>query len=142
MVLLLQNIHAKNNGYIFIDVVIGMCILSIALLTFLDAVRQTTVNTVNNRNYPMAVYIANKKMEQLKLQSGSGNFIMPTDNPAVVAANGVYPQFIVSVSQPEVKGLESNLTALQVNVNWQDATPGGATYTRTVTIYGYHIKAY
>lgn len=60
----------NEKGFIFIDALIGMVILTIALTALAVAYRQLTVTTVAARDYNNAVYLAQQAAETLKINDG------------------------------------------------------------------------
>jgi len=60
----------SQKGFIFIDALVGMVILSVALTALAVAYRQTTITTVAARDYNNAVYLAQQAAEKLKENDG------------------------------------------------------------------------
>lgn len=132
-----------NNcrGYILYDVVIGMLILSVALVALGALFSQSTVHSTANSNYARACYIASDRMEKIKATDGNGAFVVPSAETIAATTNPAYPQFTVTVTRATVSGVGAAITPVQVDVSWQEKI-NGSNQARTVTVYGYHISSY
>ena len=66
----MRTFFKSQKGFILIDALVGMVILSVALMALAVAYRQATITTVTARNYNNAVYIAQQTAEKLKENDG------------------------------------------------------------------------
>ena len=133
--------NKKSAGFALVDIILGIAILSVALVGIAFAYRQSTVTTVVARNYNQATYYAQQALEKLKVNDGKTSVSVPDttwNQPyAVVSANGLLPVFSVKtelLTVTEVQTL-STLKPVQVTVKWQE--PGDAT-ERTISVVGYY----
>ena len=60
----------KSSGFALVDIILGIAILSVALVGIAFAYRQSTVTTVVARNYNQATYYAQQALEKLKVNDG------------------------------------------------------------------------
>ena len=66
----MKKILKGQKGFIFIDALVGMVILTVALTALAVAYRQATITTVAAREYNNAVYLAQETAEKLKVNDG------------------------------------------------------------------------
>ena len=133
--------NKKSAGFALVDIILGIAILSVALVGIAFAYRQSTVTTVVARNYNQATYYAQQALENLKVNDGKTSASVPDttwNQPyTVVSATGLLPVFSVKtelLTVTEVQTL-STLKPVQVTVKWQE--PGDAN-DRTISIVGYY----
>ena len=134
--------NKKSAGFALVDIILGIAILSVALVGIAFAYRQSTVTTVVARNYNQATYYAQQALENLKVNDGKTSASVPDttwNQPyTVVSATGLLPVFSVKtellLTVTEVQAL-STLKPVQVTVKWQE--PGDAN-DRTISIVGYY----
>ena len=134
--------NKKSAGFALVDIILGIAILSVALVGIAFAYRQSTVTTVVARNYNQATYYAQQALENLKVNDGKTSASVPDttwNQPyTVVSATGLLPVFSVKtellLTVTEVQAL-STLKPVQVTVKWQE--PGDAT-ERTISVVGYY----
>ena len=62
--------NKKSAGFALVDIILGIAILSVALVGIAFAYRQSTVTTVVARNYNQATYYAQQALEKLKVNDG------------------------------------------------------------------------
>ena len=62
--------NRKSAGFALVDIILGIAILSVALVGIAFAYRQSTVTTVVARNYNQATYYAQQALEKLKVNDG------------------------------------------------------------------------
>ena len=135
----------KRNGFALIDIILGIAILSVALVSIAFAWRQSTVTTISARNYNQATYYAQQALEQLKIYDGKKiadvpqtvwtqpTFVFTKGNiPAngVIPATGTLPEFKVtteSLASGEaavIDGLDlamkSRLIPVRATVKWNE----------------------
>ena len=135
----------KRPGFALIDVLIGITIISIALLGIAFAYRQSTVTTVSARNYNQATYYAQQALERLKVNDGKTSATWATNSS--VAASGALPAFTIVTAvlatggAPEYDSLDSTIQAklipVKATVSWQEGG-GGGTISRTLSMVGYY----
>lgn len=135
----------RQAGFALIDALLGMTILTVALLGIAFAFRQSTVTTVSARNYNQATYYAQQALERLKVYDGkeTGTWAGTVNIPA----SGVMPAFtlttavLASGGAPEYDALDSTVKAklipVRATVTWQESA-GGALMTRTVQVASYY----
>lgn len=127
-----------------LDILIGIAVLSVALVGIAFAYRQSTVTTVSARNYNQATYYAQQALEMLKIHDGKTVATVPDttwNKPYnVVSATGLLPVFSVEtklLTVTEVQTLSTNLKPVQATVKWLESGGSGDT-ERTVSIVGYY----
>ena len=136
----------RPGGFALIDMLLGLTILTVALLGIAFAFRQSTVTTVSARNYNQATYYAQLALERLKVNDGqsTGTWAGTTNIPA----SGAMPAFTLTTAvlatgdAPEYDALDSKVKAklvpVRVTVTWQEPI-GGATVIRTVKVASYYF---
>lgn len=135
----------NKAGFALLDVLLGIAIISIALVGIAFAWRQSTVTTVSARNYNQATYYAQQALEQLKVSDGAANAVWVTN--VVVAAAGAMPAFTINTAvlaagdAPEYDSLEATVRArlvpVRATVTWRELS-GAAAIDRTVTAVTYY----
>ena len=135
----------KSSGFALVDIILGIAILSVALVGIAFAWRQSTVTTVSARNYNQATYYAQQALEQLKVNDGAVNAVWATN--VVVAAAGAMPAFTINTAvlasgdAPEYDALDAavreKLVPVRATVSWREAS-GGAAIDRAVTAVTYY----
>ncbi|VBB09177.1 Hypothetical protein LUCI_4463 [Lucifera butyrica] len=125
----------SQKGFLLIDVLIGMLILTIALVSLAYAYTQSVRTSMGSRNYNQAVYLAQKTLEGLKTQDGSNAFSLPA-SIAPITSNGV--QYTISLSEnggSMSEPLDANVIPVQVTVKWSEPS---STVQRSVSIENYY----
>jgi len=134
------------------DVLLGIAIISIALVGIAFAWRQSTVTTVSARNYNQATYYAQQALEKLKVNDGktSATLAAPWTATVNVAQSGVMPAFTIATTlfqlgdSPEYDSLSSaikdKLIPVKATVTWQES--GGVGVSSRTLIIGcyYYLK--
>ena len=120
----------SQKGFIFIDALVGMIILSVALTALAVAYRQTTITTVAARDYNNAVYLAQQAAEELKKNDGRqvGNADWTITN-TISTINGV--RYTINIPAPTNIEL---LKPVTIGVSWPENTTG-----INITSYYYFI---
>ena len=137
----------RQAGFALIDALLGMTILTVALLGIAFAFRQSTVTTVSARNYNQATYYAQQALEQLKVFDDKDSGTWEKD-PVIIPANGVMPAFQLETKQIAATEMPADYTSLpetikaklipvRATVTWQE-TIGGTLTTRTVQVSSYY----
>lgn len=66
----MKRILNNQKGFVFVDALIGMVILAVALTALALAYRQASITTVAARDYNNAVFLAQQAAEMLKENDG------------------------------------------------------------------------
>ena len=103
----------SQTGFIFIDALVGMVILSVALTALAVAYRQTTITTVAAKDYNNAVYLAQQSAEELKKNDGQ----------KVENANWTISGVKYTIKTPAPTNTEL-LKQVTINVSWPKNTTG------------------
>ncbi|MDT8901889.1 hypothetical protein [Anaeroselena agilis] len=114
-----------RRGWVFIDALIGMVIVALALTALAMAYYQSTFASASANNRLRAVYIAQATLEDLKKFDRRDFASNPVVIPAAqqVQMQGSPVQFTVQVTQVAVAaiaGLSPRLVPVQVAVTWQE----------------------
>ena len=135
----------NRNGFAFMDVLLGIAIITLAFLGIAFAYRQSTVTTVSARNYNQATYYAQQALEQLKVNDGATSATWTTNT--AVAASSAMPAFTIATavlaagSAPEYDALDATMRAklvpVRATVTWRELS-GGTVINRTVTAVTYY----
>lgn len=132
-----------QQGWILVDALIGMVILSVALLAMMIMYRQATIGNTATRDYDAAVYIAQQHLENIKrfdaqpLQDGN---LVPDDftNPPADTVNGIV--FITTIAPvATTENLDNHLRPYQATVTWTDRTVNPPTQ-RQIEIAAYYYS--
>lgn len=133
-----------------VDTLLGIMIISVALVGFALTFRQSTTTTVVDRNYNQATYYAQQALERLKVNDGQ------TSSSSItwaytwsVAAAGALPAYTITTEQLSTANLPAEYTALssdiqaklipvQVTVTWQEQGGGAGLITRTLKVVSYY----
>ncbi|MBP8036743.1 MAG: hypothetical protein KAZ05_04400 [Negativicutes bacterium] len=139
----------KSSGFALVDIILGIAILSVALVGIAFAYRQSTVTTVVARNYNQATYYAQQALEKLKVNDGktTTTLAVPWAETKNIAQSGAMPAFTITTAvlvageAPEYDGLSTaikdKMVPVKATVTWQESGGSGVA-TRTVTIVGYY----
>lgn len=134
----------SSAGFALVDIIIGIAILSVALVGIAFAWRQSTVTTISARNYNQATYYAQQALEKLKVNDGKTVAAVPDttwNQPYIVVSDvGSVPVFSAKtelLTITEVQALSTNLKPVMATVKWQE--PGGTgNIERNLSIIGYY----
>jgi len=125
------------KGWILVDSLIGIVILSTAVIALLAAFTQATKGTVASTNRTQATYLAQQALENLKAQDGK-SVIDTTIVPQVPPLD----KYTIVIDTPPVDAITSDTDQLgtylkpyRVTVSWSDTSGGPA--GKNVTIVGY-----
>ena len=128
-----NNLFTSQKGWILIDSVIGMVILSIAIIALVVTFTQATKGTTASANRIQATYLAQQTLEKLKAQDGNS-----TIDPTVISPVGKYTivseKLTVAAITTDPNQLSKYLVPYQVTVSWSD-TSGGT--SNNVQMVGY-----
>lgn len=146
---------SRQSGFALIEILIGVVIISVALMGIAFAWRQSTVTTVSTRNYNQATYYAQLALELLKVNDGQTGIPDSAWNqptfpqgfttnriPAngIIPAAGTMPQFTVStvlLTTADAPAASVTLKPVRATVTWQE-TGGSGAVTRSVAIVSYY----
>lgn len=139
---MLQNIFKRNqDGWIFIDALVGMIIVATALTALLLMYTQATKGTTNNRNYNNAIYVAQRSLEDIKQYEGTSTIkALPTNviDPPTTTVDGVtYTVHIGSLTVSD--SLDTHINPYQATVSWTDTTISPAV-TRSINVAAYYYS--
>ena len=133
-------------GFALIDVMLGIAILTVALLGIALAFRQSAVTTVSARNYNQATYYAQQALEKLKVYDGqtTGTWTGTTTIPA----SGIMPAFTLTTAvlatgdSPEYDSLDSTVKAklvpVRATVTWREISGGSGNVDRSLKVVSYY----
>ena len=139
----------QSAGFALVDIMLGVAVISVALVGIAFAYRQSTVTTVVARNYNQATYYAQQALEQLKVNDGKtgATLAVPWAATTNIAQSGVMPAFTVTTAvlsageAPEFDGLSTDIKAKMVpvkaTVTWQESSGSGVA-NRSLTVVSYY----
>jgi hypothetical protein len=115
--------HNNMHGWIFIDALVGIVIVTTALTCILLAYTQLTKATILTTNKTQALYIAQQALEYFKFNDGqTAGTVYPNFayQSSVTAANG--SNYTVSVNQSVSVNVNGNtkIYPVQVSVKWNN----------------------
>lgn len=134
----------NERGWVLIDALIGLVIVSIALTALAMAYRQSAVVTVSASNQARAVYVAQQAVEELKPNDNntkSADWPGAIPAPYDVTVNNVTFRVTYSTeSVTEVNGIvntavRERIKPLRVTVSWTEPASGTAASIQTVGYY-------
>jgi len=137
----------RNNqqGFILIDSLVGMVVLSIALLALMALFIQTTKGTVATDNQTKATYIANEQLSRLKVYDGQQkdrSSALWTTHPILAQDVNHGTIFTVTTSVVPVAEVPADLHAdtipVRATVSWNE--PIGARQLQVITYYYYGVR--
>ena len=136
----------ERNGFALLDVLLGIAIISVALVGIAFSWRQSTVTTINVRNYNQATYYAQQALEQLKVYDGQTS--LETPSQLTVPAAGNLPAFKVKTEKVKNTDMPADFTALnsftdklvvvKATVEWNE--PSGAEPFKLEVLGYYFLK--
>lgn len=130
---------ARNErGWVLIDALIGLVIVSIALTALAVAYRQSAVVTISSSNQARAVYVAQQAVEELKRYDGTNQAQFAgyvTALNIVKQVDGVtFTATAAEFADPEVAALAPRVRPVRFRVEWTE--PGaGARFINVVSYY-------
>ncbi len=126
-----MRIGRGQKGFILIDSLVGIIILTVALLAILLTYRQATITAVSAKNYNNAVYLAQQAAEELKKNDGRLNV-----DPKIEKSG---TKFIITPTPLTIAEVETNtdLKPYKIMVTW-DETINSKVINRTVEIVEYY----
>ena len=113
----------RRNGWVLVDALFGMVILSIALTAFGLLYRQVSIGNTSNRTYTNAVYIAQSVLEDIKQYDGTATIrALPVAslNHTETRDNVVYT-VVVSAQTVTASGFDKDhIYPYKAVVSWTD----------------------
>lgn len=127
-----------QKGFILIDSLVGIIILTVALLAILLTYRQATITAVSVRNYNNAVYIAQQAAEELKRNNGKTEFDPFVESPVTI--KGI--QYKINLTRLTITEVQANtnLRQYKVTVAWAEKT-NSEVINRNVELVDYYYSA-
>lgn len=125
----------SQEGWILVDSLLGVIILSTAVIALLLAFTQTTKGTVASTNRTQATYLAQQALENLKAQDG-GTQIIPPVIPPVDKYTIVIDSPPVSAITSDTNSLRTYLKPYRVTVSWSDIS--GGPVNKSIQMAGYY----
>ncbi|MDF2633619.1 MAG: hypothetical protein K0R78_493 [Pelosinus sp.] len=127
-----------QKGFILMDSLVGIIILTVALLAILLTYSQATITAVSARNYNNAVYLAQQTVEELKRNNGRTEFD-PSVGPPVTIKGIQYTIDLTRLTIPEVQ-TNTNLRQYKVTVTWAERI-NSKVINRNVELVDYYYSA-
>ena len=144
----IHRVFNTHSGFAMLDVLLGITIITIALLGIAFAYRQSSVTTVSARNYNQATYYAQQVLEQLKVNDGQAAAIWVTNT--TIDATGAMPTFTIATTvlaageAPEYDGLDATIRAklvpVRATVTWREMSGVAAIDRSVAAITYYYLK--
>ena len=128
-----NDLMKSEKGWILVDSLVGMVVLSTAVIALLLAFTQATKGTVASMNRTQATYLAQQTLENLKAQDG--NSIIKTEDSSVGKYTIVVDTPSVSSIETGTEDLKRYLIPYQVTVSWSDISGGPA--NKSIKMVGY-----
>lgn len=129
-----QNALLKSEkGWILIDSLLGMVILSTAIIALLLTFTQATKGSIVSTNRTQATYLAQQTLENLKLQDGNEKIDMPATLTAGKYIITIEPLAVSAITK--ASDLATHLKPYCVTVKLADTS--GPSPTEIVQMVGY-----
>ena len=129
----------NRSGWMYIDALVGMTILVVALTALMAMYFQTTRNNGFNSKYTSGVYVAQRVLEDMKQYENTPTIkALPesvTDQQLTVN-NVVYTIEVRSQTVSDAIALDSHIYPYYVKVSWTDASTSPAT-TKNIQVASY-----
>ena len=106
----------RQQGWIFIDVMIGIVILSVALVGILGAYKTIPYQVNYAENYQSALSIAREQVGEVRLAKG---LLSKVEKPVPLSEGKEYTLLI------EPTTIDGNLQKIDVTVKWLDMNRAG-----------------
>ena len=108
----------NQEGFIYIDALIGMVILSVALVALLVNYQQSTLASVHAQSYNQAVLLAQSHFEQLTNEEDNLQATSLVNREETENVDGVEYKISTTWLKPVLENAE-NIYQCQVRVEWQ-----------------------
>ena len=128
-----------QEGWTIIDALIAILVIVVALTTLLSAYIQGEKNTIANRNYNNAVYIAQQSLEELKQYDGKAQMKTISPTPTTTPMDGVVYSIQIASATVVSENLDSRIYPFQVTVSWPDNTVKPAT-NRSIKVASFYYS--
>ena len=127
-----------EKGFILMDSLVGILILTVALLAILLTYSQATITAVSAKNYNNAVYLAQQTVEELKKNNGKTEFDPFVESPVTI--KGI--QYKINLTRLTITEVEANtnLRQYKVIVAW-DEKINSKVVPRSVELVDYYYSA-
>ena len=113
----------KQKGWIFVDSLLAMVIVSIALVALLSAFMQTTKASSVATNYNQALFLAQETIEELKIQDGRERINLPNVIPPVQRNNVIFTITAAEITVADT-ALNVNVHPVRIRVSWTEPVSG------------------
>ena len=124
-----------NNraGWVLVDSIIGITIISLGLLAIIAAYIQTTKTASYSDNATQATYLAQQKLEKIKKDFDGSSSPAACPSPAD-PPNGIF-SFVCSAVNPATPVTGLNIVSITYQVNWLDAS---SAQNRSISLAAYY----
>lgn len=130
-----NNLLKVQKGWVLVESLVGIVILSTAIIALLLAFSQATKGTTASTNRTQATYLAQQTLENLKSQDG-GSIINNPPNYSVGIFHVSVTNLDVSVIKEDLNSLSHFLQPRLVTVTWSDTSGGLA--SKNIKMVGYY----
>jgi len=127
----------SQKGFIFIDALVGMVILIIALTAIISAFTQTTKATSVSTNYNQAMFLAQQTIEDIKIQDGGSQINLSSITSPVSRNNVAFTITATNISVTDAT-LDAKVKPVQVTVTWND--PVSSSVRQVIIVSYYYTK--
>lgn len=126
---------SRRKGFLMIDVMVGIVILSVALISIASAHRYLVVETSETEGRTQAIVVAQNELEQVKKYDKFSNLANPGTlslpiNKTVSVGGRNYIVIIDKVNDAQVTAQAAFITPVQVLVTWTSSANGQDTSLR------------
>lgn len=128
-----RNIRDDRNGWVFIDAILGVAIVAVALTTITLAYTQTSKATVANTNRTQAIYLAQQELENLKVNDGAESFGPLTTKQLGPFRGTTYT--VVSATFAEAGLNDTKIVPVQATVTWSDISSSKENSVKLISYY-------
>lgn len=132
---------SSSQGFTFIDSLLGIICIAIALTALLITYTSSTKATIAATNRTQAIYLAQQVIEEkMKPQDGSSSISLPVFPQPIVINNISYT---VTANYSDVSsiaaanGLNQYIKPYTITVSWSDATSPNTAQNLAVNGYAY-----
>ena len=122
-----KNKIKSNKGFTFIEVAVGMLIITVTLLTALEAVAKASIYLSDIRQNSIALQLAQGEIERLRTQSLT---VTPLSNITGTSYTTTTINNLIHSMTTTLTSVSANLILVQVTVSWTGQ--GGRALTKTL----------
>ncbi|MBP2627310.1 MAG: hypothetical protein H6Q68_2021 [Firmicutes bacterium] len=139
-----DNYHKNMSGWIFIESLIGIVIVSVALTAIVLSYTQLTKTTVYTTNRTQATYIAQQTIENFKFNDGktvgtaANGKIYPDfslESTSVNPDNGITYSIEIKQNLPYTSLDNTTIYPIQTIVTWKDASSSNINSVNLISYY-------